>query len=82
MMFGSMLPLWERLSRGWCRAFHPLPMWPVNGYYRCPECFRTYPVPWANRCYAPRPVRRPEEVPALPARPRVVSIARPAGKPA
>jgi len=23
-------------------------MWPVNGQYRCPECLRTYPVPWSN----------------------------------
>lgn len=51
-------------------------MWPVNGYYRCPECLRTYPVPWSNRRYAPHPA----EVRSAAARPRIVSITRPAGK--
>jgi|YelNatPaOPRAMG01_1025707.scaffolds.fasta_scaffold15520_4 hypothetical protein len=36
------------LAEGWCHLMHPDPMWPVNGRYRCPVCYRTYPVPWAN----------------------------------
>jgi len=24
-------------------------MWPVNGYYICPACLRTHPVPWEER---------------------------------
>ncbi len=79
-MSGSMLPLWERVSRGWCRAFHRQPMWPVNGFYRCPQCLRTYPVPWANRNYAPQPVQRQGEVHIPQKRPRVISISRTAGK--
>jgi hypothetical protein len=38
----------ELLARQWCRVTHKDPMWPVNGRYRCPECLRTYEVPWAN----------------------------------
>ncbi len=36
------------LADRWCYYMHPDPMWPVNGYYRCPLCFRTHPVAWAN----------------------------------
>jgi hypothetical protein len=36
------------LAEGWCHLMHPDPLWPVNGRYRCPACYRTYPVPWAN----------------------------------
>lgn len=79
-MSGSMLPLWERVSREWCRAFHRQPMWPVNGYYRCPECLRTYPVPWSNRICATQPLPLPDEVRLQPARTRVISISRTAGK--
>lgn len=32
----------------WCKLFHPHPMWPIHGYYRCPRCFRQYPVPWEH----------------------------------
>jgi hypothetical protein len=38
--------LWSVLRDKWCYAMHPAPMWPVNGFYRCPECQREYPVPW------------------------------------
>jgi hypothetical protein len=31
-------------------------MWPVNGYYRCPDCLRTFRVEWANQPAALRPV--------------------------
>lgn len=44
----------DRAGRVWCRAFHGAPMWPVNGYYRCPDCLRTFPVAWANQ---PAPAR-------------------------
>jgi hypothetical protein len=36
------------LSRIWCQAMHPSPMWPVNGQYRCPSCLRVYPVQWGD----------------------------------
>lgn len=75
-MTGSMLPLWERVSRVWCRAFHRPPMWPVNGHYRCPDCLRTYPVTWSNSP-APRAVAVTNRAPA-----RVVAITRAVGKPA
>lgn len=38
--------LMDRVARMWCRWTHPAPMWPINGQYRCPECLRTYHVPW------------------------------------
>ena len=38
----------ERMARTWCRLTHPAPMWPVNGHYRCPECLRSFEVPWAD----------------------------------
>ncbi len=41
------------LSRFWCQAMHPNPMWPVNGQYRCPACLRVYPVAWEQSA-APR----------------------------
>lgn len=42
----SMRTLWNRLSIRWCRTFHPEPLWPVHGHYRCRACLRAYPVPW------------------------------------
>jgi hypothetical protein len=41
------------LAEGWCHFMHPDPMWPVNGRYCCPACYRTYPVPWANTGASP-----------------------------
>jgi hypothetical protein len=41
-----MRALWNRVSVGWCRAFHPEPSWPIHGHYHCPACLRIYPVPW------------------------------------
>jgi hypothetical protein len=40
-----MRALWDRVSIGWCRTFHPKPFWPVHGRYRCPTCLRTHPFP-------------------------------------
>lgn len=37
---------WFQTPGLWCRIFHPAPMWPVSGYYRCPTCLREYRVPW------------------------------------
>lgn len=42
----SLTNLTEQVGRAWCRLTHPDPMWPVKGQYRCPECLRTYDVPW------------------------------------
>lgn len=42
----SMRALWNRASIRWCRMFHPEPLWPVHGQYRCPVCLRSYAVPW------------------------------------
>jgi hypothetical protein len=41
-----MKAIWDRMTTVWCRAFHPDPMLPVHGIYRCPSCLRLYPVPW------------------------------------
>jgi len=38
--------VFEAISRAWCYIMHPDPLWPVNGYYRCPRCHRTYRVAW------------------------------------
>jgi hypothetical protein len=38
--------VWFFLTDLWCYFTHPDPMWPVNGFYRCPSCHRQYPVPW------------------------------------
>lgn len=38
--------LWSSIAALWCRLTHPAPMWPVHGHYRCPACWRQYPVPW------------------------------------
>ena len=43
-----MRSLWNRASIGWCRTFHPEPLWPVHGQYRCRACLRTYSVPWQD----------------------------------
>ena len=55
-------------ARLWCRLMHPDPMWPVSGYYRCPECLRQYPVQWESQ---PVPVMHEVKVttvrPELPA---------------
>ena len=41
-----MRKIWNRISIGWCRKFHPEPSWPLSGHYHCPACLRVYPVPW------------------------------------
>ncbi len=45
-----------QLLNKWCKLMHPTPMWPVKGYYRCPVCLRSHPVPWEKR---PEAVRAP-----------------------
>lgn len=47
------------LSKAWCTATHPDPMWPVNGLYRCPRCMRQYPVPWETRAKQPTVITAP-----------------------
>ncbi len=37
------------VSRSWCQAMHPDPMWPINGSYQCPKCLKRYPVPWERQ---------------------------------
>jgi hypothetical protein len=37
---------WSKLSNLWCYFMHGEPLRPVNGHYRCPDCYRLYPVPW------------------------------------
>jgi hypothetical protein len=51
-----MKQLTEYLSRMWCRMAHPEPMWPVNGYYRCPVCLRIHAVPWERAKHSRRPL--------------------------
>lgn len=36
------------LSDFWCYIMHPLPMWPINGYWLCRNCQKKWPVPWRN----------------------------------
>ena len=41
--------VFEVPARAWCKLMHPDPMWPVGGFYRCPECLRQYPVQWESQ---------------------------------
>jgi hypothetical protein len=54
-----MRDLWNRASMGWCRTFHPEPLWPVHGQYRCRACLRMYPVPWQEGDSVPTPPATP-----------------------
>lgn len=47
-MFQLIQGLFRWFAESWCNVVHPDPMWPISGRYRCPACYRTYPVPWAN----------------------------------
>jgi hypothetical protein len=40
--------MWDRHSEAWCKSMHSKAMWPMHGKYICPECFREYPVAWAE----------------------------------
>ncbi len=51
--------LTSKLTAAWCRVFHPAPMWPVNGQYRCPVCLRSYRVPWEDSVSYPVPTAHP-----------------------
>lgn len=42
-----MVAVLDNLSRTWCTAFHPRPMWPIHGHYFCQRCNRQFAVPWA-----------------------------------
>lgn len=44
-----MKALGSRVAKVWCQFAHPAPMWPVKGYYQCPVCLRSYPVPWEHK---------------------------------
>jgi hypothetical protein len=44
---------WSQLKRTWCSLAHPSPLWPIHGEYRCPECFRVYPVGWESSMHRP-----------------------------
>jgi hypothetical protein len=48
----------DGFPRRWCKALHPDPMWPVNGRYLCPKCYRTYSIPWALQEKPSKPVPR------------------------
>ncbi len=37
---------WSYIAELWCKLMHPDPMWPAHGRYRCPACWREYPVQW------------------------------------
>lgn len=61
-----MARLFNKVQEAWCRLMHPDPMWPVNGYYRCPTCLREYPVVWEEHSHNPQvPAVQPAKVPAL-----------------
>jgi hypothetical protein len=59
-MLKSIAGVFEGPARAWCKLMHPDPMWPVNGFYRCPSCLRQYPVQWE----APTPLKAVAEAPA------------------
>ena len=37
--------LW--VGRLWCKVFHSKALLPFRGAYRCAECLRIFPSPWA-----------------------------------
>ena len=45
-MSAKVLRFFKVAGQAWCYVMHPDPMWPMNGYYRCPRCHRKYRVPW------------------------------------
>ena len=55
-MVKNLQSLIDGISKAWCQATHPDPMWPVQGMYRCPKCMRQYPVPWEARTNEPVPI--------------------------
>jgi len=63
-MFAPIQDFFRWLGGRWCYVTHPAPMWPVKGRYRCPRCYRTYPVPWAgNEGTPPAPKAQPTALP-------------------
>ena len=40
--------MWDRISEVWCKSMHSKAMWPMHGKYMCPDCFREFPVEWAE----------------------------------
>ena len=40
--------MWDRISEAWCKSMHTKAMWPMHGKYICPDCFREFPVGWAE----------------------------------
>jgi hypothetical protein len=73
-----MKTFWSRIAGRWCKLMHPAPMWPINGYYRCPACLREHRVPWESA--QPAVAARPSGgiVRAERARPTGGELARPA----
>jgi hypothetical protein len=67
-----MKALWSWAGSKWCNLMHPAPMWPVKGYYQCPACLRSYPVPWETRT---RPVSAEMPGPATTERPAAMAAA-------
>ena len=48
-----MKTFWSYVAEFWCKLMHPAPMWPVHGFYRCPDCWREYPVGWEEHIAHP-----------------------------
>lgn len=38
----------ERYNDLWCKFMHNGELWPIHGVYKCRECLRERPVPWAH----------------------------------
>jgi hypothetical protein len=38
--------MFERFAILWCKTMHSRAMWPIHGYYVCPDCLRRYAVAW------------------------------------
>ena len=53
--------MWDRISEVWCKSMHSKAMWPMHGKYTCPECFREYPVEWAENPTRSEVVAPPNE---------------------
>jgi hypothetical protein len=65
-MFRLFQAVSSRLGHAWCAVFHTEPMWPINGYYICRKCQRSFPVLWDDKHLAThaKPVSAPQAMAA------------------
>jgi len=53
--------MWDRISEAWCKSMHSKAMWPMHGKYTCPDCFREFPVEWAEMPTGPEAAEPPNQ---------------------